>query len=753
MQSQINDLQFGSYVLDRGARQLRRGDEVLPVTGKAFDLLAYMAANPRRPLLKTELLAAVWPDSFVEEANLSQNVFLLRKVLGGGPESPIVTLPGRGYQFAADVREVSPAGSTLPGSTIPIPSFPGAVALEGTSTRVIVQEETEEHIAPWRSPLIVSLSGIGLLLLCVAGWLGWRRWQDSVGGPPVQVVLADFDGGTGDPVLDQSLADALRMDLAQSPFVTVVSPSLVRQTMVQMLHKPDERVTADLARDLCERTGSVVYLHGAVARSGGHFLLTEDATNCTDGTEAASVKAEAKSVEELPQTLDALAVVLRRKLGESRRSLSRYSTPLFPQNTASVDALKDYSQALLLSQRGKLTEAIGLLQHAVSIDPNFAAAYLDMANYSANLGDSAAEAKYLTRAYDLRKTATEPTRLYIEARYATTITGNLYEGMRQFDVMAQLYPRNAVAAAGQLEIDRELGRHDQAIQAGLRAISINPNYVSLYYGVCSEQMHAGRLEDAKATCRLALSRHLDSELIRGPLLEIALLQHDAASLAEQDGWAREHPEASYMQFLEAERAVMEGRFADGERLLAATTDSLEQRGMRSVAAGYRQRMAIALAQLGQMDAARALVRPAEISADIPEGFVALALTGHGAEAAASARAEMTRRPQGTLWNGLWGPLTLAASELAADHPADAVKTLEPAREFDDVELEMGYLRATAMLRSANYSEGEREFRSVLAHAQVDPVSPALPLSREGLASTLAAKDHSGEASSPQRSTR
>ena len=434
---EMNYLQFGPYTLDRNARQLRRADALLPVSGKALDLLAYMASNPGRPLPKSELLSAVWPGSFVEEANLSQNVFLLRKVFGPDSASLIVTLPGVGYQFAAEVQ-------TFPTRTQE--TLRTNVALEAVSTRVVVEEETEEHIAAWRSPWWLGLWSGTVVLLCVVGWLGSHWWLDSVGGAPVQVVLTEFDGTTGDSLLDHSLADALRMELAQSPFVTVLSSSLIRQTLVQMTHKPDERLTADLARDLCERTGSQVVLHGSIARPGSHFLLTEEATNCSDGSIVASAHFEAPAQESLPHSVDLLAATLRRKLGESRRTIHRFSAPLFPQTTGSIDALKDYSQALLLSQRGKLTEAIALLQQAVVADPNFAAAFLDMANYSANLGDAEAEKRYLTRAFDLRDTATAPTRLYIEARHATTITGDLFEGMRKFNTMAELYPRNAASS-------------------------------------------------------------------------------------------------------------------------------------------------------------------------------------------------------------------------------------------------------------------------------------------------------------------
>ena len=99
MASKMKDLQFGEFRIDLSRRQLRRGEEPLALPGKAFDLLVYMAANAGRLLPKSELLTAVWPDAFVEESNLTQNVFLLRKALGA--DSPILTVPGRGYQFTA----------------------------------------------------------------------------------------------------------------------------------------------------------------------------------------------------------------------------------------------------------------------------------------------------------------------------------------------------------------------------------------------------------------------------------------------------------------------------------------------------------------------------------------------------------------------------------------------------------------------------------------------------------------------------
>jgi len=252
------DLTFGVYTLERSARQLRRGTEPIVIPPKAFDLLLFLAERPGRPLLKDEIMAAVWEGSIVEESNLSQNIFLLRKALAPDGPAIIKTLPGRGYQFTAQVIEE-------PVAVLVAPAAPLLATTETfVQTRVVYveDEEMEERIPFWKEPRGIAAASAMTALLAVSAWLGWQRWEDRVGGPPVQVVLADFDGSTGDPALDRALLAAIRVDLSQSPFVSVLSTATVGRTLAQMMRKPDDAVTATVAREICERNGSQIVLHG-----------------------------------------------------------------------------------------------------------------------------------------------------------------------------------------------------------------------------------------------------------------------------------------------------------------------------------------------------------------------------------------------------------------------------------------------------------------------------------------------------------
>src|ERR1700730_17568087 len=117
MTSQASErYRFGSFELSVSERELRRGDELIPLTGKTFDLLLALVRGAGRTLTKSELMAALWPDTVVDESNLTQTIFLLRKALGNGADESgyILTVPRRGYKFDLPVTLMA-SGAGLTG--------------------------------------------------------------------------------------------------------------------------------------------------------------------------------------------------------------------------------------------------------------------------------------------------------------------------------------------------------------------------------------------------------------------------------------------------------------------------------------------------------------------------------------------------------------------------------------------------------------------------------------------------------------
>jgi Tol biopolymer transport system component/DNA-binding winged helix-turn-helix (wHTH) protein len=165
--------EFGSFRLEPAERKLMRGNEAVVLTPKAFDTLVLLVRNSGHLLEKDELIRMLWPDSFVEEGNLSNNIFVLRKALGEDPQY-IETVPKRGYRFVGAVRQ-------LP-NTVPIgpekPPEPEREFAREVSTDL--RPSTRKFVL--RSSVVAGVAGL-LVLACVAIWRSQPR-------PPTVTAIA-----------------------------------------------------------------------------------------------------------------------------------------------------------------------------------------------------------------------------------------------------------------------------------------------------------------------------------------------------------------------------------------------------------------------------------------------------------------------------------------------------------------------------------------------------------------------------------
>jgi len=159
------------------------------------------------------------------------------------------------------------------------------------------------------------------------------------------IVLADFENKTGDGVFDDTLKQALAIQLEQSPFLNILSDQKVNQTLKLMKREPGDRITQEIAREICQRTASKALLAGSIASLGSHYLIALKAMNCRTGDSLGSAEEEAENREKVLTTLSEVASNLRRELGESLASLQKYDTPLHEATNSSIAALQAYTQA------------------------------------------------------------------------------------------------------------------------------------------------------------------------------------------------------------------------------------------------------------------------------------------------------------------------------------------------------------------------------------------------------------------------
>jgi DNA-binding winged helix-turn-helix (wHTH) protein len=372
--------EFGEFRLKITARLLERDGKPVPLGSKAFEVLTCLVVDAGQVVTKETLLKTVWPEAFVAEANLTQHIFALRKAFGDR-SALIVTVPGRGYQFTGQVREVELAPAT--------PSDYGSFLLQRTSerTRIIIEDTTQiatsaltlpldarsapisltahaastDGVAP-NPPALESMvvvrkdssvrrfiavgrsiaagllrrcmslpqrvrrgrvppwpAAAGLVLILLAAWFVPRR-DAPTPHPSRRAVVTAFENRTRDPEFDVMLRKTLEIDLNQSPYLDVVSGSEIEPMQ-------ETALVAAAARQLCQRSDHPALILGSVANVGRLYLLTIEATDCESGRLLASTKATAESKEQMLDTIDAASVRLRKALGEPQASVDRFQSP------------------------------------------------------------------------------------------------------------------------------------------------------------------------------------------------------------------------------------------------------------------------------------------------------------------------------------------------------------------------------------------------------------------------------------------
>ena len=727
-------LRFGDCVIDPAQRSLSCSDQPLPLSPKTFDLLAYLAANSGRVVTKEELLTTLWPDSFVEESNLSQHIFLLRKALSGRGlgDRIIVTVPGRGYQFALRVEEFSSQ-----------PAHPQIAVLHATEsiTSVVIEEGEDDGIdAVAAMPLsagrhrrtVAIIVLASALALAGAASLAWWRWRKSA-VDHVEVVVADLDNLTGDPAFGRPLNDALRIGLGQSPYLSVLSRSKVQDTLTEMQRKPGEAMTPATAREVCQRNNAQAVLSGTVARFGQKYLLTLDATDCASGNNLAQSKKQAESVDEIPRAIDEMAGEVRKRLGESRASLSKYDQPIFSEPTGSFAALQAFSEASRLGNQGKYAEAVPFFQRAIELDPKFAVAYLDLGAVQVNLGERQAADANVKKAYELRENAAEQDRLFIIARYHDQITGDVWETIRNYQSWTNIYSRNPIPWGELADAYTQIGQPERAVPYAQRDIELNEKGAEGYVILMRAQLHAGQFDQAKVTAARAVAAGKASPQLHSLLEEIAFAQHDQTALDAEMAWAEKNTGASRVMVNAARIAFAEGRAEAGEELMEKAAESYQQQGMAQMGPFFLLASTRNLAEEGSTGQARKLLDTIPLPPNMTDPVVAMAETGEIDRAASILKQELEQHPTDTLWQNFRGVQIRAAILLAKNQPKEAIAVLEQGAPYELRDYDLSTLRGRAWLALGDGAAAEKQFRNVLDHPGIDALADEYPLAHLGLA--------------------
>jgi tetratricopeptide (TPR) repeat protein len=588
-------------------------------------------------------------------------------------------------------------------------------------------------------------AGLVASVLLVAGSVAfaWYSRRPATLTDRDRIVIGAFENTTGNTVFDDTLVTALKVQLAQSPFLDIVEDQRIGETLRQMGRKPDETLTHDIAREMCQRLDVKAMIDGRLAPIGSHYVLTVAATDCRTGETLARTQAEATSSEAVLTELGGIVSEMRTRLGESLPSLARFDTPIAQATTPSLPALKAYALGLEERRRGRELESLAFLKQAIELDPTFAQAHATLSTVYGVIGELELSERHAREAYRHQDRVSEHERLFIRYQYHDRVTGNQEAVVETLRAWQAAYPRDFVPANALSVVYNRLGQYDKALAAGTEAMRRSPNHPFAISNIAVAYRGLGRYDEARGTAKEGVQAGAATVPTRRLLYQLSVMAGDP-SAAQQLTWARGQPREFDLVAAQGQIAMFEGRWREGESLYRRAVELALARGLRGNASGQVAHLAWLEAvyrpgpDLG--DRVKRMLAFAASADDGPgsarfRAAAALGLAGRRAEALAIVQDAETRSPESTYVRTVLSPLTRGAIALQAGKPADAVTLLDAARPTETGGLGALlpiYLRAEAFRAQGAWAEAADEYEKLIRHRGTDPYAPMVPLSWLGL---------------------
>src|SRR5215469_1865887 len=595
------------------------------------------------------------------------------------------------------------------------------------------------------------LSAIGAAVLLVAGaigtWLYQRAHKPAKLAEKDTVVLADFVNTTGDTVFDGTLKQALAIQLEQSPFLNVLGERRVSSTLKMMDRPADERLTHDVAREICMRSNGKALLEGSIGKIGTHYMIGVKAVNCQTDDTIASAQAEAADRDSVLKQLGNVGDELREKLGESLISVKRFNKPLDQVTTSSLDALQAYSIGRSMQAVKGDAESVPYHQRAVTLDPNFARAYASLGMAQYNLQETTAASANFRKAFELRDRVSERERFYIEAAYYSFVTGELEKANQVYKQWAEEYPSD-VAPHSNLALNYEfMGDFDKAAEQSRAAMDIAPTSVTGYANLITAYLALDRIDEAKTIYNQAKQHNFDNEYLRQLGYELSFLENDEAEMRRQVDAALSIPGADApLQGLQSDTDAYYGRLTKARETMRRAVAAARRDGASETAALFLTNGAVREALFGNTVEARQLTSEAlalSPGRDVRIGAaLTLGLLSDAAQAQKLADQLNEAFPLNTLIENYWLPSIRATQALHRGDAKQAVTLLDAAIPYElgieNVSVMVPiYLRGIAYQKAGQGSEAVAQFQKMLGHRGLAQNAPIAALAQLQLARSQA----------------
>jgi len=555
------------------------------------------------------------------------------------------------------------------------------------------------------------------------------------------ILIADFVNTTGDPVFDGTLKHALAVDLEQSPFLNVAPEHTTRETLKLMGRSPDERVTPEIGREVCQRQGIKAMLTGSISAVGSQYAIALDSVNCQTGDYLARDQIEAAAKEQVLDALGRAASRLRARLGESLASIQKFDTPLVQATTSSLEALKAYSQGAAARDRGNDRAAIPFFQRAVELDPNFAIAWARLGTVYYNSAESKKADECYRKAFEFRDRVSEPEKFYLDENYYGHVLGDADKEVQILKLWKQTYPREMIAPTN-LAVAYEVafGDFGAAVEEAREALRLDPNSKWGYLHLQIGYVGLGRYAEADEVFRQAVAHKVDDLFIHVNRYLTAIAEGDAEAARQEEEWMKGKPGEYWFLGFVAGWASAQGKFREAQGISRRAAENAQQAGAPEAAAQLIAQQGLSDAFAGSSKRAReqAAAALAISRGRVPLNLAAVALAVSGIDAQAQAlAAEITKGDlANTFRNKVVVPEIRAALEINHGRSGKAIDLLEDSRRFELGRFDSYrslYLRGTAYLSASDGAHAGHEFQKILDHRGTAPTSLLYALARLGLA--------------------
>ena len=573
-----------------------------------------------------------------------------------------------------------------------------------------------------------------LVALLVAGGLYHRAHRSKPLTDKDTIVLADFANTTGDAVFDDTLKTALTVSLRQSPFLNVLSDSEVAKTLQLMTRPASTKLTPEVTRELCLRSGSKAYIAGSIGGLGSQYVLGLKAVNCQNGDTLAQEQVTAASKEKVLDTLGEAASKLRSELGESLATIQKFDVPLEQATTSSLEALRQYSLAVKAYNTKSVAASLPYAQRAIQLDPNFAEGYTLVGLDYYALGELGRASEYYAKGFQLREHASEREKLSITADYYSNVTGELDKAAQTYQQEIASYPRDYRSYVNLGNAYATQGQYERAIESFRQGLRLEPDKLTPYENLSMSLLSLQRFDEARQMIEEGHARNPDDVPLHGAIYALAFLGADSVAMGEQQRWYAGKPEdENYGLALASDTEAFGGRLVKARELTKRAVDSAIRTDSKETGALWRANSALQQAAYGNPTAAResaaeALeLAPASQGAE-DEAALAFAMAGDTARAESLSQDLNKRFPLDAQLQSLWLPAIQAQLALDKKNPASALTALQAASS----PIELGqiafvnnlsclyhvYVRGNAYLAAGQGNEAAAEFQKIIDHSGI-----------------------------------